>query len=60
MDWVKEREDGLVGNRIGIGGLRMKSWEQRVVNWGRLKTEFVSEGPEPRVYKNFFDFLSRI
>lgn len=30
------------------------------VNWGGLKTEFVSEGPEPRAYKNFFDFLSRI
>ena len=57
-----------IGIGIGIGELLIRresvNWDRggdrRVVNWGGLKTEFVSGGPEPRVYKNFFDFLSRI
>jgi hypothetical protein len=46
----------MVGLESGLGS---KSWGQRVVNWGGLKTEFVSGGPEPRVYEKFFHFLSR-
>ncbi len=53
-------EEGLGwGWEMGERVKERESERVRVVNWGRLKTEFVSGGPEPRVYKNFFDFLSR-
>jgi hypothetical protein len=44
---------------LGSKGKKIVNWERKVVNWGGLKTEFVSGGPEPRACKNFFDFLSR-